>query len=143
MLSNTQNLHQLINDRKQIKYTNTENKYYNVLDKERQELVNTYKQCNCKIKNNICVGFKKKYIDHFFNYNSEANKEIKTCCTNCAVRNGYLKSYEIDIKFDYISIFNNIYGFLEKGKGCRLPLNKRSLVCLSWKCMAIINNESR
>lgn len=55
------------------------------------------------------------------------------CCRGCSSSMGYLRKdrfLEVKERFN----FTEKYGFLEPGKGCKLPRNERSGICLGYAC---------
>ena len=58
----------------------------------------------------------------------------KRCCSGCAINFGYLRVIRIEDWQYYRSKFNKLNGFWRKDKGCILPRNMRSHICLSHTC---------
>ncbi|KKM94828.1 hypothetical protein LCGC14_1194540 [marine sediment metagenome] len=58
------------------------------------------------------------------------------CCGGCDRHVGYLRSIPVDWKhlIKMARLFNKKTGFWRKGKGCALPSELRSSICLDYTC---------
>lgn len=70
---------------------------------------------------------------HHYDSPKEAVKG-KCCCTGCAGALGYLKVISRSDLKDIASMYDKRDGFWRKGKGCILPRQMRSPICLTFAC---------
>lgn len=66
---------------------------------------------------------------------NDASPEAKMgCCQGCPSTIGYLKEIERGSAWSYAQLFDPLTGFWREGKGCILPREMRSPICLSYNC---------
>lgn len=80
----------------------------------------------------------------------EGNSRVQGCCGSCRWNFGYLKLRTIkgkdkieDIEKEmlyYTTKFHRIHGFWRRNKGCILPREKRSTICLTHSCKGGYNH---
>ena len=63
----------------------------------------------------------------------ECIEGIAWCCDQCANKAGYLK-YMITGDIDNYSSFDSTSGFYNSESGCQLPLEHRSVTCITFLC---------
>jgi len=86
-----------------------------------------------------------KFFNRVFTHRTEKYCDTCTtrCCNDCYVHNGWFITEEITeenlLKLKEEYNFSVEKGFLGE-KGCVLPRNKRSVVCLSYICGRFANN---
>lgn len=85
------------------------------------------------------------FIDYGCNFErgkcrNNGNRGIRStgmgCCERCEGHFGYLRSIPVDWEciVKIARLFNKKTGFWRKGKGCALPIELRSVVCLNYVC---------
>lgn len=80
-------------------------------------------QCNINPKNGECKEYKNKN-----------NSGLRCCCFDCLTSVGYFHIMaNSEISF-YAKKFSSKTGFWREGKGCILPHERRSIVCLTHHC---------
>jgi len=55
------------------------------------------------------------------------------CCNSCGSNVGYLQVSERELPKEYKALFTHNKGFLGE-HGCKLPTEKRSVICSSYAC---------
>ena len=88
----------------------------------------------CEFKNNKCKmirQLKTNKVDPYSIYNKGC------CCGKCEDSGGYLKRITSNNVATYYESWKKGSGFLEEGKGCRLPRELRSKTCICYQCQNI------
>lgn len=70
----------------------------------------------------------KLYADAF--KDADCHRCVAHCCSGCADSRGYLKDKDFREVKEYYTLETGFLG----PKGCRLPLEKRSGLCVGWMC---------
>lgn len=100
----------------------------------------------CDFQNGVCVGARAARNDSIscFEKPSLSLTKYGCCCSYCYSSEGHFNGRKIyKNKLDKLKQYwTPKTGFLQKGEGCRLPIEMRSITCLTFICDIARKNMS-